>query len=232
MALFPGGGKPVSISHVSIDADSGPITSATMTSTSCTHKPPCALQWQSFMPPGPQIPPSLRLSSISTLLGGCIWLGNYDYVNTMSKQSLSLLCSWQPIIGGAYCSLCQCLSLFDSFFLSLSISSPPLLHSKWLPDVRQIHWRVRNGRRSQSCVSNYYFSTAESNARVVARKLFIVVSPCLWLWGSIQNPTGGRDDKNSTKKLCSEIPSPRSAGAKLYIVPFKDQIASGPEWLS
>lgn len=135
--------------------------------------------------------------------------------------------SWQSYVGYAYHSLYPCL-----YFISLSTSLLSRLYSKLLqmPGKWIAEWGMEDAPR---CILvNVISGPWRAVPGVVARKLFVVASPCLWHWGSIQNPTGGRNDKISPKKLCSEIPSPRSAGAKLYTVPFKDQIASGLGWLS
>lgn len=103
------------------------------------------------------------------------------------------------------------------------------------PNVRQLHCRVRNGRCSQPYVSDDYFGAAESSARGGGQKARYCSQPlpvALRLRSEPHRWSGGGGDKTSTQKLCREIPSPRSAGAKLSNVPFKDQIASGPGWLS
>lgn len=199
-----------------------------MTFTSCICKPPCAWsQWQSVVPPSLQTPHSLRLPRISPCLVVALGLAIRITWTQCQDNPIPCVVSWQSYVGYAYHSLYPCL-----YFISLSTSLLSRLYSKLLqmPGKWIAEWGMEDAPR---CILvNVISGPWRAVPGVVARKLFVVASSCLWHWGSIQNPTGGRNDKISPKKLCSEIPSPRSAGAKLYTVPFKDQIASGLGWLS
>lgn len=101
--------------------------------------------------------------------------------------------SWQSYGGYAYHSLCPCL-----YFISLSTLLLPWLHSKLLqmPGKWIAGWGMED---DPSCMSvNVISGPWRAVSEVVASKLFVVASPWLWHWGSIGNPTGGRDDKIST----------------------------------
>lgn len=229
MALFPQGEKSVSRSHASTDASSSvppplPRWRLRLAHTSlpvqdyngnpsCLLAPKFLTHW-SF----PASPPCLVVTSgLATRI-------------TWTQSLLRLLAAvlWWCLLKSLPTSLSVWFLLLPFTFNVIAA----LLHSKWLPTPGICTTGLGMEDAPDPMLVNVISVPWRAVPGVVARKRFIVASPCLWLWGSVQNPTGGREDKNSTQKLCSEIPSPRSAGAKLSILPFKDQIASGPGWLS
>lgn len=144
----------------------------------CLHtQPPRArLQWQPILPPGSQIPHSPRLSSLSTLLGSCIWLGNSVDLNTVPASPPGRHSLVMPTEVSAQVSFCL---IPASFHFSMSLLS--LLPSKWLPTSGNCTAGLGTGDAPSPMLVMIISVPRRAVPGVVARKRVIVASPCLWL---------------------------------------------------
>lgn len=195
MALFPQGGKSVSRSRASTDASSWvppplPQWRLRLAHTSLpvqdyNGNPSCLLAPKFLTHWGfPASPPCLVVTSgLATRI-------------TWTQSLLRLLAAvlWWCLLKSLPTSLSVWFLLLPFTFNVIAAFTS----FKMAPNVRHMHYRVRNGRCSRSYVSECYFSAAESSARGGGQEAFYCSQP---------SPVALR--------LCSK-PHRWSGGQKLY----------------